>query len=285
MRNLIDNKSQKIIDVLLKNSAHDASVFLVGGIVRDLLLNKTVHDFDVSYRGDVNVYAKKIADSLGASFFMLNEKFQTARILFKHNTNFSIDIVRMRGDLIVDDLTLRDFTINAMAIDLKNPDKLIDPCHGALDLQQKRLRVCSESSFKDDPVRILRAIRQSIIYELKIDQETLRLLKSSSAELTKVTPERIRDELFRMLDLPQPAIAFNILEHLRLFDFILPEVNSSELLKLFLPSTKINLWENTVQTIKNLNSLEHLIVGEFSDGLANSLRAADAAQKLGRLSR
>ena len=122
MRNLIDNKSQKIIDVLLKNSAHDAGVFLVGGIVRDLSLNKTVHDFDVSYRGDVNAYAKKIADSLGASFFMLNEKFQTARILFKHNTNISIDVVGMRGDLIIDDLLLRDFTINAMAIDLKNPD-------------------------------------------------------------------------------------------------------------------------------------------------------------------
>ncbi len=282
MLNLIDSKTQKIIDILLKNSSREESVFLVGGIVRDLLLNKSVHDFDISFRGDVFAYAKKIADSLGASFFMLNEKFQTARILFKNNKNISIDIVGMRGDSINDDLKLRDFTINAMAIDLKNPDELIDPCHGAFDLHEKRLRVCSKSSFKDDPVRILRAIRQSIKFELIIDQETLKLLKMSSIGLTKVTPERIRDELVRLFELPEPTIAVNILEHLKLIDYILPEVNSAELLKLNLPNTKINLWENTVQTIKNLIILEHLLVGEFVDNDANSLRAADAAQKLGR---
>jgi poly(A) polymerase len=282
MHNLIDNNTGKIINVLLQNASQDEDVFLVGGIVRDLLLNKAIHDFDISFRGDVNAYAKRVADCLGASFFMLNEKFQTARIFYKKKTNISIDIVGMRGDSIEDDLKLRDFTINSMAIDLKIPDKLIDPCHGAIDLQEKRLRVCSARSFSDDPIRILRAIRQSIIFGLKIDIGTLQLLKTSSAELTKVTSERIRDELMRILDLPDPTIAVNILKQLKLIDLILPEVNSVALINCKLPNTNINLWENTIQTIKNLILLEHLLVGNLIDGDANSLRSADVVLKLGR---
>ena len=282
MDSSFDNQTQKIFDTLKSKLSKDASGFVVGGAVRDVLFNRTIHDFDIAYNGAIKPYAKRVADSLGASFFVLNEQFQTSRIVSTGPKQFSIDIVGMRGNSIEDDLGLRDFTINAIAFDLSNPGQLIDPFNGVKDLDEKRLRACSDSSFRDDPIRILRAIRQSILFGLRIDKETKQLMKDSINDIRNVTKERIRDEFMRMLDLPSPVIAINILDIFNILHIILPEVDSTSLKKNKYPETDTSLWETIILTMKNLIMLEHLLIGDYVSGGALTLRGGEAVLHLGR---
>ncbi len=275
-------KHKKIFDTLKSKLSKDASGFVVGGAVRDVFINRPIHDFDIAYKGAIKPYVKKVADSLGASFFVLNEQFQTSRIISIGPEQFSIDIVGMRGKSIEEDLGLRDFTINAMAFDLRNPGQLIDPFNGMKDLNEKRLRACSDSSFCDDPIRILRAIRQSIVFGMRIDNDTKQLMKDSINDIRNVTKERIRDEFMRMLDLPNPVIAINILDLFNILTIILPEVDSSILKKTKYPETDISLWENIILTMKNLIMLEHILIGDYISGGANTLRGGEAVIHLGR---
>jgi tRNA nucleotidyltransferase/poly(A) polymerase len=282
MNSSFDAQTQKILDTLISKLPKDAHGFLVGGAVRDVLLNRPIHDFDIAYSGSIKPYAKKVADSLGASYFVLNEQFQTARVISTIKNQFSIDIVGMRGKTIEDDLNLRDFTINAMAFDLRNLGKLIDPKNGAKDLLEKRLKACSEYSFHDDPIRVLRAIRQSIFFGLRIDQTTSQLMKGSISDLSSMSSERIRDEFMRTLDLPNPVTAVNILDLLNILDLILPTVNISSLKMFNHPETKTNLWENIVLTMKNLLMLEQVLIGDYISGGARTLRGGEAVLQLGR---
>ena len=165
-----DPETELIFSALYKNLKPDNKVYMVGGMVRDILMNRPVHDIDLSYCGNVRDYAKKVADFLEASFFMLNQKFQTARIIYKSQAGEKrwIDIVATREKDILVDLTYRDFTVNAIAIDLRDRTKIIDPLNGALDLKRKILQVCREDSLENDPVRILRALRLAVQFNYKI---------------------------------------------------------------------------------------------------------------------
>ncbi len=220
-----DQKTKEILDILLKNLSEGEKIYLVGGMVRDILMNQSIHDHDFVFVGDVRKYAIKIADSLGAAFFMLNDKFKTARIVNrdKFPSWKNIDLIQMRGNSIEEDLLQRDFTINAIAIDVEFQSKLIDPLSGALHLHQKILVACSLHSFTDDPIRVLRAIRQSTTYQWKIEAKTLMLMKQACILIRNISPERKRDELMRILDLQSPLPALNLLEHLGLLDIIFPD--------------------------------------------------------------
>ncbi len=90
-----------------------------------------------------------------------------------------------RGPDLESDLRKRDFTINAMALDMHQPEALIDPLGGAKDLHARLLRPCSPTSFEDDPLRILRCVRLAVEYELRILPETRRLLKPGAARATQ----------------------------------------------------------------------------------------------------
>jgi len=124
-----DSETEFIFAALLRNLNSDNKVYMVGGMVRDILMNRPVHDIDLSYCGNVRDYAKRVADGLSASFFMLNQKYQTARIIYKSQTGKKrwIDIVATRENNILEDLVFRDFTVNAIAIDLQDRSKIIDP--------------------------------------------------------------------------------------------------------------------------------------------------------------
>jgi tRNA nucleotidyltransferase/poly(A) polymerase len=111
-----------------------------------------------------------------------------------------LDFAAFRGPDLESDLRDRDFTINAIALDLSQEGKLIDPLDGALDLRTHTLRACAATSFEADPVRILRAARIATAFKLKIAPDTLRLLHLAIPLLGQVSPERVRDEIFKILD-------------------------------------------------------------------------------------
>ncbi|MDO9085458.1 MAG: hypothetical protein Q7U53_04535 [Anaerolineaceae bacterium] len=249
---------------------------MVGGMVRDILLNRPVHDIDLSFCGNVREYGKKVADDLGAAFFMLNEKFQTARIIYKSRPGIKrwIDIVATRNNDILMDLSQRDFTINAMAIEINKRESLIDPLSGANDLNLKILKLCIPDGLAIDPVRILRAVRLSVQFGWKISPETIQAMKISAPRLNLISVERKRDEIFRILNLENPVIALRILIHLNLVKYSFPEIDFQMVLEDNQNDETQTAWDQSISNIQKFIQFEKLVFGGFSSEGAMNIRQA-----------
>ncbi len=182
-------------------------LYLVGGIVRDLLLNHPNFDFDLVTEGDAIVLARRIA-SLTKAKLLVHPHFGTAKISYD---NFSMDIATTRNETyakpgvlpavtpadISVDLFRRDFSINAMAISLNYDDYgiLKDPCGGKSDLENRLIRILHPNSFHDDATRILRAFRYQQRLGFEFESQTGQLIKRDIAMLDTISGDRLRDEL------------------------------------------------------------------------------------------
>ncbi len=273
-----DSETELIFSALDTNLDPDHKVYMVGGMVRDILMNRPVHDIDLSFCGNVREYAKRVADYLQASFFMLNQKYQTARIIYKSQTGQKrwIDIVATRENDILVDLTYRDFTVNAIAIDIQDRNNMIDPLNGALDLQRKLLQISRKDSLINDPVRILRAIRLAVQFDWKISTDTLTGMKSYASKLIDVSSERKRDEIFRMMDLQNSYKAIRLLLHLDLFGYSFPELNMERN-----PETNRQM-DYSIATIKEFSLMQQLIVSNYPTEGAMNIQQGELVLSLGR---
>ena len=208
-------------------------VYLVGGAIRDALLGQPCVDFDFVTTEDPRRIGRKVADELRGDFFVLDKQRHTCRVLVDQEgkTRRIYDFSARQGDSIEVDLSQRDFTINAMAIDLCHPDRILDPFNGCDDLQQKLLKPVGPDSLLADPLRSMRAIRYAVNLDLRMDPETQIQLQGAVGRLGQVSMERKRDELFKILDGKRVTSAFmlmerfNILENLPLADSETPEKN------------------------------------------------------------
>ncbi len=231
-------------------------IYLVGGAVRDILLSRRTHDLDFTLAGDVLNLSRRLADQLGGAYFPLDEERDTARIVLvtPDGSRQILDFAAIRGQDIESDLKARDFTINAMAIALDDPQALLDPCGGAADLHVRLLRACSTTGLQDDPLRILRGIRQAAAFNLKIVPETRRLMKAAAGLLPGVSAERVRDELFHILETPKPAVSMRALEILGVLPHILPELPALKGVGQSPPHVA-DVWNHTLDVLKNLELL------------------------------
>lgn len=272
-----DAETELIFSSLTKFASYKNPVYLVGGIVRDILLNRPIHDIDVAYCGSVREFSKKVADHLGAKFFMLNEEFQTARIIFTTQLNKKrwIDIIAVRENIIEKDLLFRDFTVNAIAINLFHRSIIIDPYGGAKDLKNKILRVTNPNSIKDDPVRILRAIRLSVQFGWKMTLDTIASIKENSALLCQVTKERKRDEVFKILDLSTPVTAIRLMIHLRLMEYCFPNIPKKDGNLSFPPGNLPDQFDKKLLFFEKFNEFESLIINRKKSTLAMNIYQAE----------
>ena len=237
------------------------NIFLVGGAVRDVLRSHPIHDYDFVVQGDALRYARKVADHIEGSYFPLDEERSTARVIYsdKKGMRTVLDFSAFRGASLEIDLEDRDFTINAMALDLRSPQSLLDPLGGSSDLIKKTITACSRSSFINDPLRILRAIRMAAGFEMRIHPETRMLMREAVHLLENVSPERLRDELFRMLRGPKPHITIRALDLIGALSYILPELEALKGVEQSPPHVK-DVWEHTLDTLKNLELLLDTII-------------------------
>jgi tRNA nucleotidyltransferase/poly(A) polymerase len=186
----------------------EQKIYYVGGAVRDLVLGRENKDIDLLCEKETFKVARQWAAMKHGSFYILDDERGTARVILSQNGNRLVyDFARQQGETLLADLSARDFTINAMAIDLDDLGTVIDPLNGQKDLAEKKLRCCSESSFSIDPVRVIRAFRYAAAYDLRIMEETRVLLRNSISGLEAISPERKRDEFFKLLDLDDPIPA------------------------------------------------------------------------------
>src|SRR5437870_10806121 len=127
-----------------------------------------------------------------------------------------IDVAQLRGRDIAADLAARDFTINAMARPLDDLTVLIDPQHGADDVQARIIRAASEQAFVSDPARLLRAVRLAVELGFSIDPATHTWLERDTPLLTTVAGERLREELLRLVQQPDVAAGLATLANSRM---------------------------------------------------------------------
>lgn len=215
--------------------------FVVGGAVRDVLLNTEVKDLDIAVKGDAVALARKFADTIGAAFVLLDEHFATARVV---KGDHCVDIAALRGGSIYTDLAERDLTINAMALPLTSLaalrvtsyalQEIIDPCKGRRDLADRIIRMIAEENLRKDPLRLLRVYRFAAVLGFSIDPATRQSVNKLAGLITTVAAERIAEELRAMLGAGRssPAVTAMMQDGLlsSLFPALSPERSDSILM-------------------------------------------------------
>ncbi len=264
-----------ILDSPLLKSVRDAlpadqPLYLVGGAVRDALLGRPTHDLDFTVPPGALKLARGLANRLGGAFFPLDEKNDTARIVIQREdgTRDILDFAGFRGPDLESDLRGRDFTVNALAMDMRT-GQAIDPLGGVQDLREKRLRACSETSCSDDPVRVLRAVRQAAAFGLTIAPETRALMKAAVPLLPTVSAERQRDELFKMLEGPKPDASMRVLELLGVLPVLLPELPALKGVVQSAPHVH-DVWTHTLTVLRHLEGILSALAPAYSEEKANA---------------
>jgi poly(A) polymerase len=196
--------------------------WVVGGAVRDAILGGDVIDVDVAFDGDVPAAARQLAAEVGGHPFELSSEFDTWRVVDRGGA-WKIDIAGLRAGSIELDLRLRDFSVNAVAVPLPGGTP-IDPTGGLHDLEAGVLRVCSDRSFSDDPLRILRAARLASRVGLEPEPETVALARRAAPRAAEPAGERQFAELSALMAGPDPLAGLGMLEHLGATAVVLPEV-------------------------------------------------------------
>jgi poly(A) polymerase len=218
--------------------------YVVGGFVRDTLLGKPCKDIDVMVVGEPIEFAKAVKSRLNGFGFAVFERFRTAQLHLNDEAlgELKLEFVGARKEsynpdsrkpiteigTLEDDLSRRDFTVNALALSLNAATygELIDLFGGLDDMKQKLLRTPlePESTFSDDPLRMLRAARFASKLGFTLDPSLLPAMEKMRSRLKIVSQERITDELLKLLMTDKPSIGFEILFRTKILDEIFPEL-------------------------------------------------------------
>ncbi|MFH1031245.1 MAG: HD domain-containing protein [Chloroflexota bacterium] len=208
----------------------DIECYIVGGLVRDLFLGRETADIDIAVAADALDVAQNVASALGGKYVLLDTVNKIARVVLEKEVagHWEIDFSTFEGN-IEQDLKRRDFTIDAMAIELKRLDdpinfKLIDPLDGLADLRQKLIRAVSDTVFSADAARLLRAVRLAAELNFTIDNNTEALIRRGSQLIKGVAGERNREELLRLLASPHAGRFTFYLDELGLLTSLIPEL-------------------------------------------------------------
>jgi poly(A) polymerase len=237
---------KKISRIAIKNNVQ---AYVVGGFVRDKLLNISKTDIDITVIGDGIAFAETVSKELGKSLSAIYKKFGTAlleiddtKIEFASARKESYNANSRKPDIefadLKEDLSRRDFTVNALAVSLNNAkNEIIDMFEGLSDLNERVLRTPlePEKTFCDDPLRMMRACRFAsqlgfeiagdTFHAIKLMRERIRIIKGTD---TVVSQERITDEFLKILASKKPSIGLKLLFKSGLMEIIFPEVHNLE---------------------------------------------------------
>ena len=267
MRRLRMNKETLPVLVRLRELLAQRSVeaYLGGGFVRDALVGREVGDIDVIAAARAMELAPQLARDMGGRFVPLDEANEIARVVL--GGGFYLDISTMRGG-IEEDLAQRDFTINAIAINIRDIERpsapLIDLFGGVEDLRRGVVRSLGEEAFRRDPARLLRGPRLAAEFGFSIDGETKTQIRRHHQLITKVAAERVRDELCRLLAAPRAARWLRLLDELGLLEAILPELVPTKGAE----QPKEHYWDVFEHSIETVAAVEFLL--RMGDGTYNN---------------
>jgi poly(A) polymerase len=266
--------------------------YIVGGFIRDRLLKRETNDIDIAVSGDAISIARKIAKETGGKFVLLDDANNVARVVVIENEQpgktardqesrgieWHFDFCSFAGD-IKSDLARRDFTVNAMAVELsqfvaaatatrlssrksataaagKRPAlKLVDPFSGKEDLRGKIVRKVSEQIFEADAARLLRAVRLAADLDFTIEPDTESLIRRYSQAITEVAGERVREELLRLLTRPRATYYLRYLDKLGLLLALIPELAESKGVE----QPTVHFWDVFDHSLQTVAAVEFLL--------------------------
>ncbi len=239
MNDLFKNINISIIDTIsIEAELSGKEVYLVGGFVRDLILNRMNKDIDVMVVGNGIDFAKLISKKLNKKL-QIFKNFGTAML---KTENYDIEFVGARKEsyskdsrnpvveqgTLIEDLSRRDFTINSLAISLnkKNYGEIIDLFSGRADIDKKIIRtpLDPKTTFHDDPLRMMRAARFASQLDFLVDKNNLEFIKVENKRIEIISKERINDELNKILMSKKPSVGLKVLKESGLLELILPEI-------------------------------------------------------------
>jgi tRNA nucleotidyltransferase/poly(A) polymerase len=265
MRLKANSNLMDIMKLILEISPSDQDIFLVGGAVRDDLMGRDVHDLDFAMPVDPTPLARKLARHLGVGYFVLDDDRHTARVLYCDSAgeNISLDFVKFTGKTLVDDLSNRDFTINAMARSLREANTLIDPLQGQEDIQKRLIRVCSAHALLDDPVRVLRGVRMAVQFEMDYAEGTPDLMRQASKLLARTSLERQCDELIKILESRDPYAGLRDCRRFEIFGTLFPILLAQGSIPASPPHT-LPLFEHTLVSVKYYHHILQCLIAPES---------------------
>lgn len=236
---LQDEYIKAVNDIALADST---PVYLVGGHLRDFVMQTDTKfsakqnigpaylDYDFAVKSErqngAAEFARLVSEKLNGVFVLLDEKNDTARVVLNTDTDnpVNIDFALCVGGGIESDVMRRDYSVNALAWDPKNPDVLIDKVHAMQDIENRTIRALSEENLKDDPLRILRAYRFSAALSFSIDQTTKNWLAQNASLLSGVAGERISTELFALFSHANTFVHLQAMADNKVLDAVFPEL-------------------------------------------------------------
>jgi len=229
-------------------------VWPVGGGVRDALLGRPVHDWDFAVDRDALGLARAVADALNGAYYPLDAERGAGRVILvaADGVRLELDFAALRGADLEADLFARDFTINAMALDERGA--LVDPTGGRADLEARRLRATSERAFRDDPVRLLRAVRVEAELGCEIEPRTAAWLRRDAPLLAVPAAERVRDEFVRVMAMDGAAIPLQRLDELGLLSHVVPELEPLKGVTQS-PPHRFDVWRHTLLAVDTLEGV------------------------------
>ncbi len=253
---------KETFDILLRLrdflSQRSIEAYLTGGFVRDALLGEEGYDIDIVVAANAMKLASEVAGALEGKYVSLDEANEIARVVLRRERPLHIDFSTMRGS-IEEDLSQRDFTMDAIAVDLNEIEKpspqFIDPFGGEQDLRRGVVRAISEKAFVSDPARLLRGLRLAAEFGLSIDNETKEWIEHHHQLITTVAAERVRDEFCRLLAAPRAAQSLRLLDELGLLLDIFPELSATKGAE----QPKEHFWDVFEHSVETVSAIEFVL--------------------------
>jgi poly(A) polymerase len=280
-------------EVISLSKKRNSQIYLVGGFLRDAIVGrkKDILDLDFAVDKDAIGLARQFANKTKSGFVVLDKEHGCARVIYK---GYTLDFTDFRGKDLEDDLRHRDFTVNAMALELEKifskedlNNLLVDPYGAVKDLRAKIIRVVARKAFDEDPLRMLRAFSLACIFGFGIDKETIKLIKEKKEKLSGISFERIRDELFKIFDQPDSYDYLVKLDELGILKVIIPEIEIMRGVKQG-PYHHLDVWKHTLETVKQADILikelkKNQEIQSYLNEVISSDRRRRALIKLGAL--
>jgi len=270
------NKLIKKINDLSK----DFDVYAVGGFSRDLLLKRNLNDIDLVVSRNALKYSKKIADAFKSKLITLNDASKTYRIMLKDNIVANIDISLFNGKTIEHDLQNRDFTINAIAFNLKHFENfkkhiIFSDRNTLRDLKSKTVNTVSAESFKTDPLRMLRAFRFTAELNFKISPKTFEQITKNAKLIRQSAPERIKNEFFRVLSVKNSAVLIKDMDSCGLLSEIFAEIKKMKKSRRKYYYHPRGLFQHSFETVESSENILNNLKKYFPENYANMQKHFD----------
>jgi len=254
--------NQDLLSLLIKVSAvlthKSCQAYVVGGFVRDWLLGRRTADVDIALCGDALSTAPDVAEAVGGRYVLLDEANRVARVVVADGQMWHLDFSSFSGG-IQNDLARRDFTIDAMAMELQGlisgSAQLIDPFSGESDLKERLVRAVNQRVFTEDGARLLRGVRLAGELGFKIEPRTEDLIQKDCRKTKQVPGERLREELVRILALPGSGEIVRYLDKLGLLIEIVPELKELKGAE----QPKEHYWDVFNHSVETMAAAEFLI--------------------------